>query len=113
MTIKPFYPHTESPQPSQYWLSLSESQRIDKLNQVICQKGSAFNCLMSVVAAKNDGQVVVKLLRPLAASARGTLLLDFEEALKNHIDAGLTVWGEAIGDKNSLRNLRGIEVKTL
>jgi hypothetical protein len=49
----------------------------------------------------------------LTASVRGSLLLDFEECIKKNIDQGLTVWGEALGDKNSLRNLRGIEVKIL
>jgi hypothetical protein len=32
--------------------------------------------------------------------------------LKAHIDDALTVWLEPLGDRNSLRNLRGIEVKS-
>jgi hypothetical protein len=39
--------------------------------------------------------------------------LDLEELFKKSVDQGITVWGEALGDKNSLRNLRGIEVKTI
>ena len=42
---------------------------------------------------------------------RGPLLLDFEVFLKEAIDPGLVVWLEPLGDRNSLRNLRGIEVK--
>ena len=34
-----------------------------------------------------------------------------EEDLKLNIDKGLTVWCEPLGDKNSLRNLRGIKIK--
>jgi hypothetical protein len=35
-----------------------------------------------------------------------------EDYLKESIDAGLVVWLEPFGDRNSLRNLRGIEVKS-
>ena len=41
---------------------------------------------------------------------RGTFLLNLEENLKCKIDNGINIWHEAIGDKSSLRNLRGIEV---
>ena len=84
---------------------------IQRINKIIDQLNSDFKELLLVVAAKKDGQVVVRMLNPLTASKRGTLLLDFEECIKKNVDQGLTVWGEALGDKNSLRNLRGIEVK--
>lgn len=106
-----FYAEVNSPKPSGDWSSLSDFQRNEKINQIINQVKPDFNKQLSVVAAKKDGQVVVRLLNPLTASVRGTLLLDFEEFIKKNIDQGLTVWGEALGDKNSLRNLRGIEVK--
>ena len=32
--------------------------------------------------------------------------------LKNKIDRSINVWCEPIGDKNSLRNLRGIQIKS-
>jgi hypothetical protein len=66
---------------------------------------------IEVVYAKADGQLVLRLNESLGASKRGTLLLDFEEELKKCVDQGLTVWLEPIGDKSSLRKLRGIEVK--
>ena len=106
-----FYAEVDSPSPSADWLSLSDVQRIEKINQIINLVSPDFNGKLLIVAAKKDGQVVVRLLNPLAASARGSLLLDFEECIKRNLDQGLTVWGEALGDKNSLRNLRGIEVK--
>ena len=37
-------------------------------------------------------------------------LLDFEEWIKKMLDTGISIWHVPIGDKNSLRNLRGIEV---
>ena len=67
--------------------------------------------VINVVAAKQDGQIIVTLEKPMPASKRGPLLLDFEVFLKEAIDPGLVVWLEPLGDRNSLRNLRGIEVK--
>ena len=64
------------------------------------------------VEAKPDGQVIIRLLEPVPADKRGTLLLDLEAFLKESIDPGLAVWLEPLGDHNSLRNLRGIEVKS-
>jgi hypothetical protein len=113
MSKKMFYAEVNSPNPSEDWLSLSDDKRIDKIYNIINKADSDFSKQLLVIVAKRDGQVVVRLLEPLTAKARGTLLLDFEECLKNNIDQGLTVWGEALGDKNSLRNLRGIEVKVL
>jgi hypothetical protein len=49
----------------------------------------------------------------MSASERGTFLLDLESLLKSQIDNGINIWLEPIGDKNSLRNLRGIEVKNV
>jgi len=106
-----FYAEVDSPTPSTSWIGLSESQRIDKINMALNQKNATFGEELLVVAAKNNGEVVVRILNPLTASVRGALLLDFEEFIKQEIDQGLAVWGEALGDKNSLRNLRGIEVK--
>lgn len=113
MNKKMFYAHVDSPRPSVNWFSLSESERIEKLNQVIEQYNPGFNVQLLIVATKMDGQVIVRILNSLTASERGTLLLDLEELIKSHLDQGLTVWGETLGDKSSLRNLRGIEVKAL
>lgn len=111
MSKKLFYAEDATPIPSTNWIGLSEVQRIEKINQIINQKNTEFIKEILVVSAKNNGEVVVRIINSLNASVRGTLLLDFEEFIKKEIDQGLTVWGEALGDKNSLRNLRGIEVK--
>lgn len=62
------------------------------------------------ISANKNGHVVIEILKPLSASIRGKLLLDFEEYLKSHVDPGITIWLAPLGDKNSLRNLRGIEM---
>jgi hypothetical protein len=66
----------------------------------------------SLHIVKQDGQIIVKLLETVSADKRGTLLLNLEDYLKESIDAGLVLWLEPFGDRNSLRNLRGIEVKS-
>ena len=113
MMLKNFSAQTDSPITSLLWRGYSDEVRIEIIRETLGQVGAGFNNLLQVISAKEDGQIVVKILNSLSAGARGTLLLDFEEHLKQSVDDGLTVWAEALGDKNSLRNLRGIEVKVL
>lgn len=93
---------------SQKWLLASSNTRNDLIDKLLLD--DRFSCI-TLVESKDDGQVIVKFNIPLEAHLRGTLLLDFEEKLKELVDVGLTVWLEPLGDKNSLRNLRGIKVK--
>jgi hypothetical protein len=105
-----FYASVDTPIPSPSWKNLLEYERVKRINQMIFDCSDFENQLLAI-SAKEDGNVVVRFLTSVPADKRGTLLLDFETILKANIDEGLTVWGEALGDKNSLRNLRGIEVK--
>jgi hypothetical protein len=91
------------------WIAMDVAQRKASVKEVIQAKQCE---VCEVVSIKNDGQVIIRFTEPVDVSKRGLLLLDLEEALKREIDQGITVWVEALGDKNSLRNLRGIEVKS-
>lgn len=106
---KIFYPFDDIPAPSEYWISCSDSQRKESLNNLLNE--TIYKDYFKIINTKNDGQVIVSFLQSLKASERGTLLLDMENFLKKNIDQSITVWAESLGDKNSLRNLRGIEVK--
>lgn len=64
---------------------------------------------LSVVSVKGL-DVTLAFTEPVPASERGTLLMDAEDALQSVLP-GAVVWHEPLGDRNSLRNLRGIEVK--
>lgn len=55
--------------------------------------------------------VILAFTEPVSAAERGTLLLDAEDTLLDWGYTGAVVWHEPLGDRNSLRNLRGIEVK--
>jgi hypothetical protein len=53
--------------------------------------------------------VYVQALRTMSAEERGKALLDLEDALcKEH--PLVRIWHTPLGDKNSLRNLRGISL---
>lgn len=101
---------TETPSPCPAWKGLSDDDRLARVEKSLPNAPIPVGSLV-VLAAKEDGQVIVSLTGPMPAAKRGPLLLDFEEFLKKTVDPGLVVWLEALGDRNSLRNLRGIEVK--
>jgi hypothetical protein len=96
-----------TPTPGPAWRAMSDADRL----ALVTAKVPARTTGLIIVAAKPDGQIVVSLTAVMPASERGPMLLDLEAHLKNAVDSGLVVWLEPLGDRNSLRNLRGIEVK--
>ena len=102
------FSNVPSPVPSDDWVSLTIGERIDLINKSI--QNFSLNADIDVVEANKGGQVSVIINDTLSADERGPLLLDLEEFLKLNVDNGITVWHAPIGDKSSLRNLRGIEV---
>lgn len=104
--------NTDTPTPNAAWLRLSDDERLASVrNAIAAMKQTRFD-ILKVIATKQDGQVIVRLLEPVSANQRGTLLLDLEFLLKELMDPGLVVWLEPLGDRSSLRNLRGMEVKS-
>ena len=104
------YANKNTPTTNKYWRNLSDNKRVNTINEVKT-KTNRFNSITITRAYKN-GQVFVTLIEVINAASRGTILLDFEEYIKNKVDLGLNLWCEPISDKSSLRNLRGIEIKT-
>ena len=62
-----------------------------------------------VSASDQTVSYIVELKKELSASERGKILLDLEDYLCN-INPKIRVWHVPLGDKNSLRNLRGISI---
>lgn len=106
------YANAETPTPHAAWRQLNASARLELANQFVASHAAFSGKTLEVIEAKPDGQVIVHLNKHLPADQRGTLLLDLEEYLKASIDAAIVIWLEPLGDKNSLRVLRGIEVKS-
>ena len=61
---------------------------------------------------QDDGliYIYVNCTTKLAPSERGTVLLDLEDEMCKK-DNRIRIWHVPLGDKNSLRNLRGIKFK--
>ena len=104
------YADVPSPIPGTAWTAQNERQRVNQVKSKLQVCPTQFLSQIEIITAKADGQVIVQINHSLPASQRGPFLLDLEEVLKE-IDQALVVWLEPLGDKNSLRNLRGIEVK--
>lgn len=100
----------ESPKTSLEWRQLESDHRVKRIVHFI-DSHTGFDKI-KVTRALPDGQVFVELIEPLSPAVRGSLLLDFESQLKDGVDQGLVVWCEPLGDKSTLRNLRGIEIRT-
>jgi len=90
------------------WVSKSKEQRINELS--VAMLGTRFEEFITLTRALDNGQVYVSLNRPVKSSERGQLLLDLESHFKSSVEVGINLWCEPLGDKNSLRNLRGIQV---
>lgn len=105
------YATAVTPTPGAAWLDMTDEQRLDAAKKALAASSLDTRNLLEVTAAKCDGQVIVQFLEPLGPDRRGMALLDLEEYFKGAIDEAVTVWLEPLGDRSSLRNLRGIEVK--
>lgn len=99
----------ESPIVSNFWRNLEPDERLKKVSEV-CDSDTRFSPIhISRVLA--NGEIFINLVEAIPANIRGSLLLDFEAELKARIDAGIVVWCEPLGDKSTLRNLRGIQIR--
>ena len=112
MNINLSHASTATPVPHVNWSMMSDDERLGAIRGTLAAHSSEVGSNLVVASTKQDGQVIFSFNEPVGASRRGTILLDLEELLKVTVDPGLTVWLEPLGDRNSLRNLRGIEVKS-
>ena len=104
------FAEVSSPEISAGWRQLLPDQRVTSVSN-FCSSQTKYRAIR-VIRALSDGQVFVDLGELLSPAIRGSLLLDLESDLKNFVDEGLVVWCEPLGDKSTLRNLRGIKIRT-
>ena len=102
--------NADTPITQKTWKLMPDIERIKLLNKQMGKKQDYMS--ISINKTTESGQVLVQLDGKFSASERGVYLLDFERYLKDNVDQGINVWCETIGDKNSLRNLRGIQIKS-
>ncbi|MCA9460135.1 MAG: hypothetical protein KC550_06315 [Nanoarchaeota archaeon] len=104
------YSKVDTPIVGESWKKANNDERIKLITDCI-QKNDKFKNIIPG-RTTDSGQVYIELKNSIPANLRGMLILDFEEYLKIKIDDGINVWCEPIGDKNSLRKLRGVLMKS-
>ena len=104
---KIFTPEIDPPKPSKKWMQMSNIERVSLIDEII--KKNKFDAI-EIYNTFNHGEVSLKIVKDLSLKDRGKYLLDFELILKNFIDESLYIMVEPLGDKNSLRKLRGINI---
>jgi len=102
------YANIDSPSTGLSWVNLTRDKRVSLIEASIQIFSPEVD--INVIDAHENGQVSILINSSIEINDRGTFLLNLEEHLKSTIDIGINIWHEALGDKNSLRNLRGIEV---
>ncbi len=102
--------HTPTPSPSTHWRQLTPEDRLSAVRQIAIE--SNLSDKLVILRTTSLGQIIVSLVATVSTQERSDLLLDFEAKLKAHIDEGLCLWNEPLGDKNSLRKLRGITIES-
>ena len=101
---------TPTPYANTEWIKCDNQTRLSKISKIL--ESTKFFEFVSPTRTFEDGQIYFSFKKPISSSLRGVFLLDLEILLKDKIDPGVVIWCEPIGDKNSLRNLRGIEIIT-
>ena len=99
---------TPTPQVDAEWIGKDNLTRLKQINKIL--KDTRFEEFVSPSRTFADGQIYFTFKKQISSSLRGIFLLDLELMLKENVDPGIIIWCEPIGDKNSLRNLRGIEI---
>ena len=102
------YSTYKSPPTSQDWIDNSIDDRIALINNYL--KINNLDKDFLAIGASDNGQVVLRVYKSLPVNQRGLFLIDLEEKIKLNIDKGITLWCESVGDRSTLRNLRGVKI---
>ena len=101
----------ETVQVSEKWRSLNDKERFELVKNLVDSYSTSFD--LQPILCGEDGMIFFEQVVPMAVNLRADTLLDLEAKLKAALDEGLTVWIQPQSDKNTLRKLRGVEVKSL
>lgn len=105
------YANENSPVPGKQWTDTQEIGRISQIKASLDKFDSEWSNKFSVVSARDNGFVIFEFKDTIPVQIRGMYFLNIESHLNRMIDKSITIWIAPVGDKSSLRNLRGIEVK--
>ena len=106
-----FNAHVETLAVSDRWKKLSTEDRKVMVKSAMDSFESLKDFELKLIDVNQIGEVIVEYDKTPPASLRGQHLLALESYLKERVDPGITIWHASLGDKNSLRRLRGVTVK--
>ncbi len=99
---------TPAPTPGIFWIGLTDSQRKKVILDVL---PNSHRKVIEILEAKQNGDVIIKMLGNAEAEERGSLLLAIENLFAVKGFDFVYVYLEPAQDKNRLRKLRGVTVK--
>ena len=111
--IKLNFADSISPEPNESYIKLSEIDRLNLIESCLNNIDSNWNENFSLSSARENGFVVLEFKKSIVVDGRSSYLLDIESKLCKMVDNSITIWIAPVGDKSSLRKLRGIEVKNV
>jgi len=92
---------------------MPEEVKLKKIVELLNELDASWNEKYNLISAKNNGFVTIDFLKSMSVNERSNYLLSIESELCSRLDGSITIWVAPVGDKSSLRNLRGIEVKSI
>jgi hypothetical protein len=106
-----FNAHVDTLAVSDRWKKLSTEDRKGIVKNTMDGFERLKDFELKLIDVNQIGEVIVEYDKTPPASLRGQYLLALESHLKAQVDPGITIWHVSLGDKNSLRRLRGVTVK--
>jgi hypothetical protein len=107
------FANANGPELSTQWVSLSETNRIEKIKFQLSEIDINWQSKYMVVSARDNGFVFFEFIKSIPVDERANYFLNIETYLCEKVEASITIWFAPVGDKSSLRNLRGIELKNI
>jgi hypothetical protein len=105
------YALVDPPRPSVQWSVLPIEDKVREVNHCLAEFNMHSEYTVRFVELQGDTDVYVELIDSVFAEMRSKVLLSLEMKLKGVCDESLVVWLRPLGDKNSLRRLRGVLVR--
>ena len=97
---------TPTPKPTDYWLGLGGDLQRRGCQGFLDGHGYA----LEVLATNRRAEVTSRLRHSMSAAERGLMLLAAEAMLKAEMDPAVTLWLQALEDRNALRKFRGVVI---
>ena len=111
--IKLNFADSISPEPNESYLKMAEIERLELIELMLNKIDSKWSENFTLVSARENGFVVLEFKQSILVAERASYLLNIESQLCQMVDNSITLWIAPVGDKSSLRKLRGIEVKNI